>query len=485
MAIRRHAVVSVAGLALAVAAALASAQATVARNRVEVGWISREPRLPPPATAEAAARGEGWPEEGAMVRWVGNVINRGSATVNVPFEWRVDGESQSSGSADVPPGRTEITFSWRWRRDRQRIELEVRPPDDASALDNAVAIDSHSLSLGLWAQQGLYDWMAQDGRPGFERFWQAEIEAWNNVLSSAAFPSAPAGALDRIRLDRVEILADGPLPNLNAAFDTDLFWTFPNEPFGNDRRFLHQYAPDSTLATQSIVLHEILHLRGLTDLYAYDLHLAFGGAVDIEENGRPIAGSILMPSLTPGSSPTYYNAPIEGLMGTRVTPLRGQLTEHCVLGLNLRAGQRSPLSFDLFGNRVQPFAFGFPDPSNYVNQVPDQTVLRLVGSSGEPLANARVTYYRDHSPDTYRKVYRAQPDLTASTDAEGTVKFPGELLGALAHSAPPKSQVVIVGIDSGRARGFGFLPVYELNLVRLRGAAVDAPVRVSVRLVPW
>ena len=70
-------------------------------------------------------------------------------------------------------------------------------------------------------------------------------------------------------------------------------------------------------ADQTIVLHELLHQRGLTDLYAYCLVHHFGDPtrtqVNITENGKLVAGSYLMPPLlgTPGD-PLLYRRPVAG-----------------------------------------------------------------------------------------------------------------------------------------------------------------------------
>jgi hypothetical protein len=114
-------------------------------------------------------------------------------------------------------------------------------------------VASDALSLGIWIQQGVYDWMAVDGRPGFERWIQREIERWNAILARAVHPTTPAGALDRIRLDKVVVLADGQGLR-NDEITTDLYWFFPTVPY--DPRFLGKDAPPATLRDSTIVLHE-------------------------------------------------------------------------------------------------------------------------------------------------------------------------------------------------------------------------------------
>jgi hypothetical protein len=69
----------------AILAAPVAAPAAFAQTRLEVGYISREPRIPPPTSAQAP-REEGWPDAGSRVHWVAHVVNRGTAAVAaVPY----------------------------------------------------------------------------------------------------------------------------------------------------------------------------------------------------------------------------------------------------------------------------------------------------------------------------------------------------------------------------------------------------------------
>lgn len=74
-----------------------------------------------------------------------------------------------------------------------------------------------------------------------------QVESYNLLLARAVYPETPNGVLDRIRLDRVTVVADGALPldpagaNVGGSFtpaqarpnlpdrSVDLQWGFPSD----------------------------------------------------------------------------------------------------------------------------------------------------------------------------------------------------------------------------------------------------------------
>lgn len=455
--------------------------------RLEVALITREPRLPPP-NRQGAPIEEGWPDPGRTVQWVGHLVNRGpQAVTGVAYTWRVDGAVAESGTVDLPPGESTLWLPWRWTFDRHEVGLEIAPAPalhDATTADDRVAVASDALSVGFWIEKGIYDWMAQDGRPGFERWAQGQIDAWNRIMARAVFPTTPQGALDRFRLDRVVIHADGTtIPN--GEMDTDVSWSFRQD---SDERFLHVGSSGSGLTDETIVFHELLHQRGLIDLYAYwvvaDDPARTNSQIAISEDGRPVPGSPVMPALTQGFSGTlYFRSPIEGLMGTQYRAT-ANLTEHCAFGLNLRAGRRTPLWLDQWGNQINGYANAVQRDS-YVWRLPRRTDLALQDEGGAALSGAAVQVYADHSPDTYRKLYGPQADFAGRSDGQGRVALPAEVLERQpSFAAPPKSQVVIIGVQTASAHGYAFLPVYELNLLAFRGGQDVAQKVLKVRMLP-
>jgi hypothetical protein len=93
-----------------------------------------------------------------------------------------------------------------------------------------------------------------------------------------------------------------------GCFDTDRFWLFPatgtiGDNFDGD---------------QTILLHELLHQRGLVDNYAYEV----------------VVGGIFVFKTPPQ---------VEGLMGHNYFRGGAVLTEVCAIGLNLYHHRRSPV----------------------------------------------------------------------------------------------------------------------------------------------
>jgi hypothetical protein len=475
--------------AVAPTAAPTPRAAVTRKTGLEVGWIAREPRLAAPPDLSGPVE-SGWPASGSAVHWVAHVLNRSTATAaGIPYAWRIDGEIATTGTVDLPPGTTEVLLPWNWTFEPHRIGFEIAPTGgagDTLATDNRVEIVSTALSLELWIEPGAYDWMLEDGRPGLERWAQDELVHWNAILAGAVFPTAPEGALDRIRLDAIRVVPAGYGLKSREMLEADLHWYVPES--GNlDARFLQKGSLPSVLADQSIMLHELLHLRGLTDLYAYVVRdgppPGPEGRINILENGHPVAGTTLMPYLGPGGTQgqSVYASSLNGLMGSdyrRPTAL----TEHCVNGLNLWARRRTPYLVDQWGNLLNLLS-NRPHPEAYVARLPRLTDLYFKDETGAAITGATVDVFVDHHWETYKQTFTAEPQLSLRMDARGAATMPRSVFdGRPPTASPPKSQVVILGVRTEQARGFAFVPVHDLNLLYFRGGEDRGSLEVTVRM---
>jgi len=446
------------------APAPAPAPAAVPKSGIEVALITREPRIAAPAGLDGPVTA-GWPDEGRAVQWIGAVINRTGAAQTVPIVWRI-GSEVTRRTVTLPPGRSELSHAWLWSFSRTKVSLTIEPAEaiDADRTDNEVTVDSDALTIGMFVGRPLYEWMAQDGRPGFEVWFQGQLREWHKILARARFPSAPNGAIDRFRLDRVDLLEEGQSVQNADVGRTDIFMVLP---YG-DTRFLQVGSLPSEIADQTIVFHELLHGRGLTDLYAYAVRHAPGtdATIDILDGGRPVVGTFLMPSLGTSSNGAQlvYPTPVNGVMGSQYR-FSGELTEVCVNGLNLWAKRRTPWSVDQFGNAINHLTQQSDDA--YVWRVPESTRLTFVDDTGAAVSPATVEVYVDHHLQTYQEHYRSAPDVTLRPGSDGTIRLAGEVLlrSAARLGRHAKSEVVILGVRTAEARGYAFVPVHYFNLL--------------------
>jgi hypothetical protein len=465
------------------------AVATAARHApsttLEVGWISREPRFRAPATLDGP-KSDGWPGEGRAVHWIGHVLNRGAETAaDVPFAWSVDGVEVLRGAVDLTPGDNEIIFPWVWTFTRHQIGLSIAPPadiGDSTTEDDRVAIDSDALAIGFYIDQSEYNILLRSHLGSFERRMQRQIPYWNSVLADAVYPTTPNGALDRVRLDKVVVVPDRTPFNDEDYFDTDLIWRFPawGSFFGG------MYDSD-----QTILLHELLHQRGLVDNYAYEVAHYHnpgieGGQTMVIENGRAIVGTPALPALPDtrnigGIFLFKTPAEVEGVMGHGYFRGAAKLTEVCANGLNLWAGRRTPVSrWPVTGGIVLPMKL--MNANSYVNRMPSVTSLTFT-DDGKPITGGVVDVFLDQNGHAYRDTYSAEPQVSLHMDADGAVTLPGDLLDDQPPARQPaKAQTMLLRVRTGSARGYVFVPLWSFNRQYFRDRGGPSALQVAVRM---
>jgi hypothetical protein len=433
---------------------------TLPRFDIGVAYISRSPRIPPPESRDEPVEA-GWPAPGQTVTWEAHVFNRGRSVAEaVPWVWRIDGVEELAGTVDLPPGETVVALSRAWAFEHRQITFAVTPPpEDLDPELDELTVWSDALSLGLWVSQSVYDWMRLPGGPPAWEWWaRRESDAWNETLEDFSSDVIPEGVLVRMRLDRLEVLPDGVLYPPDR--DTDLYWSFPRD------------APVSFMAPhrqawrdQTVVLHELLHQRGLTDIYAYDVwHDGENRDVRIlDPGGRLAVGSTRMPFIFPWSS--VYEPPFDDVLMGGDYSRPTEVTEHSAYGLNLYAGHRTPQyrqGPDLLNEFVQR-------KNPYVELLPSVVEVLVQDSWGEPIADAELDVFLDHGQHFYHKIYYAEPDFTVAVDSAGVAVLPPEYDPPAPDALRPKPSTTILRVRRNGQWGYGFLPVYYLNVAWIRG----------------
>lgn len=423
---------------LFLASALLLIAASATAIDLDVGWIERLPRMDFVESPQDPTR-EGWPSVGQVVTWRAHVVNwDGEALQNVSYEWRLDGVVAARGTFAVPEnGSATVDFPWRWEFARHQLEFVVDPSNavnESEEANNALTVDTDALSVGFYVEQGVYDFfhryqhtLTSAGSNSFEDFAQRQIGFINGMFAKAITLETPDGVLDRWRLDEIVVVPDGALP-LSGPHDVtsdvaqgvpnnddrsvDVIYGFPSSlrelAYGNDTARTRYFDMDT------VVRHELGHVRYLTDNYAFIIqHDGVTRFVNIKENGRPVVGTPLMPL---GGTKLVYWTIEDGLMKDEPQ----YLDRYSAGALNQIAGYRAR------GVKGNSMAGEFP---TFMENIPARNRIRFVDPSGTPLGGADIRLYRPEAPKVPQVPviqFNDQPDIETTADSNGEVVFDGD-----------------------------------------------------------
>jgi len=279
-------------------APLQSLQELVARLQLElpdlnVANIMRTPRYDYGAPKEQPAAGD-------KVTFVARVANRGGAPTGMfSYAWYMDGAEVESGThAGLSSGQMiTMTRQWAWQDGNHTVRLTLDPSNaipEVSEDNNEVEDRTNGLAAGFWVEQSVYDYFNVHqvdlglGSVSWDDYAQRQIRIWNQMFAEATSPLTPQGIIDRVRLDKVTVVADGMLPSCATNFpDTndktiDLQWGWPSEgvgvPSGHNPACygeLNGYInhPEAQIVQYSL-MHELSHARYLIDLYGFNVYVA-------------------------------------------------------------------------------------------------------------------------------------------------------------------------------------------------------------------
>jgi hypothetical protein len=465
-----------------------------------VGWISREPELPYVLHSQDP-RIEGWPVAGSEVTWRAHVRSWSDTERTVVAVWRLDGIEIERRTVTLAPNLySHIDLRRPWAFLRQRLSIEIDANDqvnEESEANNELGVYTDALAVGLWIEQSFYDhFRARQHELGIgstclENWAQRHIELFNDMAEMAIYPETPRGVLDRWRLQKIIVVPDGALPLVplhNAG-------TMAGEPNGSTHPDTSDHGVDMSMGFRSsalrhyedttrvdpanpfylamVMLHELGHARGATDVYAFDVaSKPLANVVAIQENGVPIAESVFGGTI-------LYRTPDHGLMNRHFT----FIDRHTAAFMNRVAGQRATR-----GHSVTPEHF-----VDFLNELPSQNRVTMRDESGHPVTDALVEIFQSElgSHDAwYATSYDDVPDLTLWTDSEGRVlvgRSPFATDGRLLHDWRGSNAVAIVRVTKNGARRYGFLEARTFNLAYWSGrsAFADHELRVARDTCPW
>lgn len=447
-----------------------------------IGWISRSPEIDF-VWNSTNPRVEGWPAPSQLVTWRAHVRNFGPAQSSVGYRWTIDGGTVASGRINLAAdSTTTFDLPWSWTFDRHRIAAVIDTDNgvaEESETNNRLEVFSDALGVGFWVEQSLYDhFRANQGKLGigstsWDNWAQRQIEFYNDMAAMAVYPETPNGVLDRWRLQKIVVVADGALPlapldgirdESNEATGSshpdvrdrsvDLMWGFRSTaiPAYADYRTV---GPENPFYVAPVLLHELGHARYLTDVYGFNVRNDGAGyQIGILENGAPIAGWLI------SGTRMVYQTPEQGLMNEHLT----FIDRYSAIALNLIAGRRA-----VSGNYNDPWNGGV-----FLNDLPAQNRITIRDANGNVIPDANVWIYQSTGAMDawYSTSYDNIPDLQLRTDSSGRVlvgrnPFSGD--GIITHYFRKSNSVAIVRVEKAGRVEYGFLEVRLFNMAYWRG----------------
>jgi hypothetical protein len=462
-------------------ATVASALATT--NDLTVAYIQRLPVMNWVDNSTHPTT-DGWPSVGQNVTWRGFVKNFSStARNNVQYKWFFDGVQVASGTFNVAAnGTASIDLVRAWDFNRHALKLAI---DTNSAVaeeeeqNNDLTVTTNAISLGLWVEQTVYNYFLAHQREltgahstSWENWAQRQVARWNDVLfAGAIYPDTPSGVLDRIRLDKIVVVANGALP-LNGGLPTndpdlndhsvDLEWGFPatlvTQPEGNFYGNTSSVALDNPFYYEQSLIHELGHARYLVDNYGFNVHQDPSGTgrdgIPLSENGANIVGTPFLPMV--GSDAVYFTHQ-RGLMNGDYD----FMDLYGARALNLIKGWRATQ-----GNVNAPGNIGV-----FLNDLPAQNRITLVdAANGSALAGARVRIYQSTGNGVfYGKNFGTTPSQTLTADASGQILVGRNPFSSSNLTWLHESTDMLLRVEHQNRVRYQFMEASDFNLEFWRG----------------
>lgn len=292
---------------------VASAQDNVLESMLalpdlDLAYIARLPRYDYDAAKNQPASGD-------AVTFQANIANRGGQNTGAfSYSWYIDNTPVfTSTHPGMNPGEGAIlTLGWTWETGPHYIRVELDPNElisEVSEQNNAIEDQTNALAVGFWVEQSVYDYFNAHqinlglGSVSWDDWAQRQINVWNQMFENAVhLPLTPQGIIDRVRLDKVTVVADGMLPSCATNFPDpndktiDLQWGFPSEEVGilsgHTCGAFNYYIdnPESQNVEYSL-MHELSHARYLIDLYGLNV---FVNAAHLSANADSTSSTLVL-----------------------------------------------------------------------------------------------------------------------------------------------------------------------------------------------
>lgn len=402
------------------------------------------------------AQAQRWPKAGDEVTFTASVFNRGNVGLaDFVVRWRLDGrEVHRSEEQALGPGKTLRTmWTWRWTPERHVVEAEAAWGGDATPRTNRLARATDALELLFLVEEG-YRLRFAARTPRVKRPATASAAKWiHHHVGRFNAMFEERHCKTRIAVGRLDYIADGA-PDLPAAVVRTFDGRFPTRftATGSDWRLGGSGYYRPAVDIDCGFLHELGHQLGLIDLYRLNL----------ERSQNKVTG-------------TLYRWG-DGLM-CNCAPI---LSEFSARALDAWHGHRR----GYYGQ--------------YLYDLPETVVVRLLGPDGKPLARRPVRVYQKIMVPGKGEQLCPKPRVTGATDGKGELVLPNVPVDRSRAKPVATGNVLrpnpwghvacvafnglfLVEAETAAGKLYGWLPITEANLAYWRGERKRAVLAVQMR----
>jgi hypothetical protein len=432
-----------------------------------------------------------WPAVNETVTYTAHVVNTGiTPTSQVSYRWNLPGGGTQTGSLPAlqPGAKTTVELSRPFPASPESIEFVA---DSTSLIvenddtNNSLRIGSHDLTLSIWVEQAQYDLFRNSattiGSPSFEDWLRRQVAWMNQNFADSTYPFAPAGAVDRVRVDKlvvtgdidrlgqhgIECAGEGNDPDKTLI---DGRWSFRDGEIDNavGNSWQYQWYIDFTdflpARVDSNLVHEWGHQLGLIDEYRMNLS---GGLCGNNNNGLHVLDSAGR-EINIISTPIYYASEWvfshPGLMGggdIRPHEHPDFFSDGSIAAMNSNVHKRR----GYFGE--------------YLFDTPAEVHLRVLDENGTAIAGAQVQLFQKSGDNIIDNL----PEHSGISDAQGRMPLSNRTVTPIATETGHHQRdnpfgrihheghngTMFVRATKGSAVKYGWLLLPDLNIAYQSG----------------
>lgn len=170
-----------------------------------------------------------WPAAGEVVTFTAHVVNKGTqASPAFAYRWEMDGAEVAAGvmSGLAAGAATTASYQWPWGHamdgervvDDHTVRFTVDPQNaiaETYEANNTLADRTNALGFRIAITPEMIQAYNTPWDPAFsysaEDWLQRQIAAMNWVFEHSVYPTTPAGATERVRIDEIVVISEPPI----------------------------------------------------------------------------------------------------------------------------------------------------------------------------------------------------------------------------------------------------------------------------------